>query len=99
MSVAGAYDCVTKTPMGDQTSVLTIVVDGDSFTGTNIGTLGTNEVLDGKVDGNRLTWKFNLTVPLPLTLECEATVDGDSISGAFNSSSFGAFPMTGTRKN
>lgn len=30
MSVAGSYDCVTKSPMGDQKSVLTVNVDGDS---------------------------------------------------------------------
>ena len=29
MSVAGSYECVTKTPMGDQKSVLTVNVSGD----------------------------------------------------------------------
>ena len=28
MSVAGSYDCVTKTPMGDQKSVFTVVDNG-----------------------------------------------------------------------
>ena len=28
MSVAGTYECVTKTPMGDQKSEVTINVDG-----------------------------------------------------------------------
>ena len=41
MSVAGTYECVTKTPMGDQKSDLTINVDGDTFTGTNAGAQGT----------------------------------------------------------
>ena len=31
MSVAGTYECVTKTPMGDQKSDVTIVVDGDTL--------------------------------------------------------------------
>ena len=39
-SVDGAYDCTTKTPMGDQQSVFTVISDGDRFNGTNAGPLG-----------------------------------------------------------
>jgi hypothetical protein len=55
------------------------------------------DVVDGKVDGNTLTWKMNMVVPMPMTLDCEATVDGDSITGAVNAGAFGAMPMSGTR--
>ncbi|MFM5947718.1 MAG: hypothetical protein ACKOPM_00595, partial [Novosphingobium sp.] len=81
MSVAGTYECVTKTPMGDQKSDVTIVVDGDTFTGTNAGAMGSMEMENGKVDGNKLTWTMKMTVPMPMTLEGEATVDGDTITG------------------
>ncbi len=38
MSVAGTYECLTKTLMGDQTSTFTVTPgDGSSFTGTNAG--------------------------------------------------------------
>ena len=43
MSVAGTYDVVTKTPMGDQKGTFTVNVDGDSFTGNIAGADG----LDG----------------------------------------------------
>ena len=68
MSVGGAYDCVTKTPMGDQKSVFTVVPsdDGTTFTGQNAGAMGTMEVQDGKIDGNTLTWTINMTVPMPM---------------------------------
>ena len=82
MSVAGTYECVTKTPMGDQKSDVTIVVDGDTFTGTNIGAMGSMELENGKVDGNTLTWSMKMTVPMPMTLEGTATVDGDSLTGS-----------------
>ena len=51
MSVAGSYECLTKTPMGDQTSTFTVTPgdDGTSFTGSNVGSLGSLEVIDGKV--------------------------------------------------
>ena len=98
MSVAGTYDCVAKTPMGDQKSKLTVNVDGDSWTGQNAGQMGSLDVVDGKVAGNTLTWKMNMTVPMPMTLECEATVDGDALTGTIKAGAFGAFPLTGTRE-
>ena len=97
MSVAGTYDCVTKTPMGDQTSKFTVTPDGDSFTGLNAGGMGSMDVEDGKVDGNRITWKMKMTVPMPMTLEGDATIDGDTLTGTVKAGAFGAFPMTGTR--
>jgi hypothetical protein len=98
MSVAGTYECVTKTPMGDQKSDVTIVVDGDTFTGSNVGAMGSMDLQNGKVDGNKLTWSMNMTVPMPMTLEGEATVDGDTLTGSVKAGAFGTFPMNGTRK-
>ena len=98
MSVAGTYECVTKTPMGDQKSDVTITVDGDTFTGSNVGAMGSMDLEDGKVDGNKLTWSMKMTVPMPMTLEGEATVDGDTLTGSVKAGAFGTFPMNGTRK-
>ena len=68
----GAYDCVAKTPMGDQKGVFTVVSSGDRFNGTFAGMMGSLDVVDGKVAGNSLTWKMEMTMPMPMTLECEA---------------------------
>ncbi len=97
MSVAGTYEIVTKTPMGDQKSTMIVEVNGDSFTGTNSGAQGSMAMDNGKVDGNKLTWSMNMTVPMPMTLEGEATVDGDAITGNVKAGAFGTFPMSGTR--
>lgn len=100
MSVAGTYDCVTKTPMGDQKSTFTVVPgdDGQSFTGQNAGQMGSMEVQDGRIDGDTLTWKMNMTVPMPMTLEGTATVEGDQLTGSVNAGAFGSMPMTGQRQ-
>ncbi|TXC73554.1 hypothetical protein FSZ31_02055 [Sphingorhabdus soli] len=98
MSLDGSYDCLTKTPMGDQKSVFTVKTDGDSFTGSNVGAMGSLDVVDGKVDGNTLTWKMNMVVPMPMTLDCTATIDGDTLTGTINAGAFGQMPMTGTRQ-
>ena len=97
MTVAGTYNCVTKTPMGEQQSTFTVIVDGDSFTGQNVGAMGTMDVIDGKVAGNRLTWKLDMKVPMPMTLECEATVYGDALTGSVMAGAFGSMAMSGTR--
>ena len=99
MGVAGSYDCVTKTPMGDQKSVFTVVDNGDgTFSGTNAGATGTLQIENGKVDGNNLSWTMNMTVPMPMKLEGSATVDGDALTGSINAGAFGSMPMSGTRQ-
>ena len=98
MSVEGAYECVTKSPMGDQKSVLTVNVDGDTWSGQNAGAMGSLDVENGKVDGNKLTWTMNMKVPMPMTLECEATIDGDALTGTIKAGPFGSMAMTGTRQ-
>lgn len=97
MSVAGTYDIVTKSPMGDQKGQFTVNVDGDTFTGTVTSPMGSMDVSEGKVDGNKLTWKMDMKVPMPMTLEGEATVDGDAISGQVKAGAFGSMAMSGTR--
>ncbi len=100
MAVAGTYECLTKTPMGDQTSTFTVIPgdDGTTFTGSNAGPMGSLEVKNGKIDGNQLTWVMDMTVPMPLTLNAKATIDGDTLTGTINAGAFGDMPMTGTRK-
>jgi hypothetical protein len=98
MSVAGSYECVTKTPMGDQKSVLTVNVDGDSWTGSNAGAQGTLECKGGKVDGDTITWTMDMVVPMPMTLEGTATVDGDTITGSVKAGMFGSMALSGTRQ-
>jgi hypothetical protein len=99
MSVAGSYDCVTKTPMGDQKSVFTVTDNGDgTFSGKNAGAMGSMDVENGKIDGNKLTWTMNMTVPMPMKLEGSATVEGDTLTGSVNAGAFGSMAMTGTRQ-
>jgi len=95
-NVDGTWDTVTHSPMGDQKATLTVNSDGDSFTGTYAGAMGTTDV-NGKVDGDKLSWAVDITVPMPMTLTIEATVDGDSIKGSVTAGAFGSFPMEGNR--
>ncbi|WP_082703427.1 hypothetical protein [Novosphingobium sp. Fuku2-ISO-50] len=97
MTVAGTYEVVTKTPMGDQKSTLTVNVSGDAFTGSNVGPMGSLDITDGKVDGQTISWSSKITTPMPMTLDCKATIDGDAISGTVKAGMFGSFPLNGSR--
>lgn len=99
MSVAGTYDTTVKSPMGDQKGTFTVVEgDNGTFTGSMAGGMGSMDVKDGTVDGNALSWKMDMTVPMPMTLTCSATVDGDALTGVVNAGAFGDMPLTGTRQ-
>src|SRR3546814_3404442 len=62
---------------------------GTTFTGSNTGSLGSADITDGTVDDNKLAWKMNMTVPMPMTLDCEATIDGDALAGTVGAGAFG----------
>lgn len=96
-NVDGTWNTVTKSPMGDQQATLTVNSSGESFTGTFSGAMGTTEIKDGKVDGDTLHFSLDITVPMPMTLTCEATAEGDNLNGTVTAGAFGSFPIIGTR--
>ena len=99
MSVAGTYDTVVKSPMGDQKGTFTVVPGDDgTFTGSMAGGMGSMDVKDGKVNGDELTWAMDMTVPMPMTLNCKATVNGDQMTGTVNAGAFGDMALTGERQ-
>mgnify|MGYP000072950137 FL=1 len=97
-NVAGAWNTVVKSPLGEQQSVLTVNDNGDgTWSGTNSGAMGSLTCDNGKIDGNTLTWTMDMKVPMPMVLECDATVDGDTITGGVKAGMFGTSPLSGTR--
>lgn len=94
--VDGSWDCTVKSPLGEQKLTLTVEADGANFSGTASGAMGASDVT-GTVDGNTIKWQQQMTVPMPMTLDCTATVDGDAISGQVLAGAFGSFPLSGAR--
>ena len=99
--VGGTYDFVAQSPMGEQTGTFTVVPgdDGETFTGQLSGGMGTMDVKDGRIEGNTLTWKMKMGMPMPMTLDCEATVDGDAVSGTIKAGMMGTMPFTAQRQD
>ena len=96
MSADGNWKITINTPMGAQEVSASIATSGDTFTGKTSGRMGDSEI-SGKVNGNTLTWSANITQPMPMTLEFEATVDGDKMTGNVKLGAFGNAPLTGVR--
>ena len=91
----GTWNTVTNTPMGQQKGTLTLVVEGGKVTGTMAGAQGSLPV-DGTESNGTLTWKADVTTPMPLSLEFVVSVDGDDMTGTVKSN-FGNFPLKGAR--
>ena len=96
-AVDGDWDVTIKSPMGDQKAVLSITSDGASFSGKMVGGLGSMDIPSGTVDGDTLSWKMDMTVPMPMSLDCTATVDGDAVSGQVVAGAFGAMGLCVSR--
>ncbi|WP_293905959.1 hypothetical protein [Phenylobacterium sp.] len=97
MSAAdGAWKITINTPMGAQVVTATITTNGDTFSGTTVGQMGTADV-SGKVNGDELTWSTDITNPMPMKLEFTAKVDGDKMTGNVKLGMFGNAALSGER--
>ena len=95
--VDGKWNCTVMSPMGEQDFVLTVNSSGGSFTGSAEGNIGSRDIPEGIVDGNQLSWTMEISKPMPVTLTCKATVEGDTLTGKVKAGIFGSFPINGTR--
>ena len=55
-SFDGVWETVTETPMGTQKATLTLKSEGDKLSGSSAGAMGTMQLENGKLEGNRATW-------------------------------------------
>ena len=98
MSVDGNWKITVNSPMGAQKVDLSLKSDGGKLTGKGTSPGGeAQEIEDGKLDGDKISWKADITKPMPMTLEFAGTVSGDTMSGDVKAGSFGSFSFTGER--
>ena len=97
MSADGTWEITMNTPMGAQKASLELKSSGDTLEGKMQSPQGSQDIVDGKVDGNSLSWIINMTQPMEMKLEFTATVDGDNISGDVGLGAFGKATFEGAR--
>ncbi len=96
MAIDGKWNLIIKTPMGDQTGVLTLKQDGDALTGEMTGPQGAAPIENGKVEGEKLMWHAKVTSPMPLTLEFEGLEENGNLAGNVKLGAFGTSTFSGT---
>jgi hypothetical protein len=97
MAVDGKWNIAIDTPMGTRQAELELKADGSALSGTQSADGQSGPIQDGSVDGNKVSWKVDITNPMPLTLTFTGNVDGEKISGDADTGTFGSFPFSGSR--
>jgi hypothetical protein len=91
----GAWETVADTPLGAQQVTLTLTAVDGALTGTIAGAMGSMPLQNGKVEGNRATWRMQFKgVPL----SADVTVSGDQLTGGISAPGFGTSPIRGQRQ-
>lgn len=97
MSAEGVWTVEMKTPLGRQAAVLRFSVSGGALTGSIESAIGSGAISDGVIEGDTLSWSAPVKLPLPVTGQFKAKIDGDSIAGAVTLGRIGDAPFKGAR--
>ncbi len=99
MSAAGTWDIAMETPLGAQHALLEFSDGEGGLTGQ------TRDPASGEVspltdlvqDGDRLTWKQEITKPMKLKVAFDVNIDGDTLTGNAKPAMFPSASVTGKR--
>jgi hypothetical protein len=94
--VEGKWNITINTPMGHRSGVLDLSVSGRTLTGSLSDAEHHVAISDGRVEGNKLSWKAKVTKPMRLSFKFTAIVEQDRISGEARHM-LGAAAFSGTR--
>jgi hypothetical protein len=94
---AGSWDVTIDTPIGRITPVFVITEGDGSVTGVAHSDEGAIDFYDVVAEGDRLTWKQDVTKPMKLSLKFDVTVDGDTMVGTSKAGIFPASKVNGVR--
>ncbi len=97
MTADGNWNLVISTPMGERQATLSLKTEGAALKGSQAAEGNSAEIFDGSVNGDAVSWKVSITNPMPMTLEFEGTVQGNSLSGTVVLGAFGSSSFSGTR--
>jgi hypothetical protein len=87
------------TPQGENRASMTVTQSGATLEGTMATEMGTVQVTDGRVTGQRVT--FTIAVPISgqtTTIVFQGTVDGNRMSGSADLGAMGSATFTGERR-
>lgn len=97
--VAGTWDITVTSPQGENRASMTVTQSGATLEGTMATEMGTVQVTDGRITGERVT--FSIAVPISgqtTTIVFRGTVDGNRMTGTADLGAMGSATFTGERK-
>lgn len=100
LKVEGNWDYKTETPQGSSGGILAISKEGDTYTGTityddpSGSGKSSAPIRDVVVDGNKLTFSFDVTASgMTIAVEIAGEIIGSSMDGTMSVAQFGSFPF------
>ena len=97
--VAGTWTMTVSGPQGAMTSTMTMTQTGDAIDGTIISEFGNAAISDGRVNGRTVSWTASFQVGGErTTVNFEAEVDGNRMTGRLRGSEMGTMTFTAERK-
>ena len=97
--VAGTWDITVTSPQGENRASMTVTQSGATLEGTMATEMGTVQVTDGRITGQRVT--FSITLPISgqtTTIVFRGTVDGNRMTGTADLGAMGNATFTGERR-
>lgn len=97
-SIAGKWNILAQADGQTIGITATINADGDKFTGSTASDIGTGQIINGKITGDKFTATLKTEV-LGSVYEfaMAGTITKDGMSGTFTNSNFGSVPFTATK--
>jgi len=97
MSIDGKWHIAINSPLGKQEATAHFESAGARLAGkVDAGGGRVNEILEGAVDGDRLTFKVPMST-MPITLAFDVQRDGDTLAGKATAGPFGKVKVSGHR--
>jgi imidazolonepropionase-like amidohydrolase len=97
--VAGTWTMTVSGPQGAMTSTMTMTQTGDAIDGTIISEFGNAAISDGRVNGRTVSWTASFQVGGErTTVNFEAEVDGNRMTGRLRGSEMGTMTFTAEKK-
>jgi hypothetical protein len=97
MSVDGKWNVVIDSPLGKQEGQLDLRAQDGVLSGTSTGGGTTVDIFDGTVEGDSLRFAIRIKQPMPMKLQFNLTVAGDSIAGDVKAGILGRQKVSGAR--
>ncbi|NGY07022.1 cytochrome P450 [Solimonas terrae] len=96
-TIDGTWKVTVKGPTGPQSTTLTIAHDKGVVTGSQSGQGESSPILDGKLDGNQLSWINQISKPMKMKLTFTAEIENNAMTGKVKAGFMGSFPFTGVK--